>query len=80
MAVHLCKIVAIFTCLNLFNIIFNMAAILTLTLEWFTRFLSDLPYLRRSFIKLYIQEVFHVYLNKFKNAIAHLFLVKFVNK
>ena len=28
-----------------------------------------------SSIKSYIQEVFHVYLNKFENAVAHFFLV-----
>ena len=28
---------------------------------------------------IFIQEVFHVYLNKFENAVTHLFLVTFGN-
>ena len=30
-------------------------------------------------LDLLIQEVFHVYLNKFENAVTHLFLVTFGN-
>ena len=29
--------------------------------------------------QLHMQEVFHVYLNKFENAVTHLFLVKLGN-
>ena len=32
-----------------------------------------------SYTGLVIQEVFHVYLNKFENAVTHLFLVIFCN-
>ena len=45
--------------------------------------ICHLLHTHKSQIKLslinYIQEVFHVYLNKFENAVTHLFLVIFSN-
>ena len=39
---------------------------------------SVLKYMLR-YCKLFVQEVFHVYLNKFENTVTHLFLVMLGN-
>ena len=37
--------------------------------------LVKMPHSWKSHVGAHIQEVFHVYLNKFENAVTHLFLV-----
>ena len=38
---------------------------------------SDFRLYDGSYLKTYLQEVFHVYLNKFEIAVSHLFLIIF---